>query len=247
MSIGKGEMQEYPEPSFSVESFFLILLALGVGTLLGALVLPSWLPHLATSLFGPDPKAFWYLSRGSAFVAMSLLWLSMALGLLITNKMSRIWPGAPPAFAIHEYVSLLGLAFAMFHAIILVGDRFIGFTLAQIAIPFASSYLPLSVGLGQIGFYAMLIVTFSFYVRQRLGYKAWRLIHYAGFVVYVIALFHGLASGTDSALPWAQNYYWFTAGSLLFLLMVRIVSRPGGASSSRAPAMQPGGGRPGPS
>ena len=40
----------------------------------------------------------------------------MALGLGITNKMARLWPGAPAAFALHEYVSLLGLAFAVFHA-----------------------------------------------------------------------------------------------------------------------------------
>ena len=240
MSVDKDELEEYPASTFSAESFFLILLALGGGTLLGVVVLPSWLPHLAASLFGPKPQAFWYLSRGSAFVALSLLWISMVLGLLITNKMSRVWPGATTAFAIHEYVSLLGVGFAMFHAIILVGDKFIGFTLAQIAIPFASSYLPLYVGLGQVGFYAMLIVTLSFYFRKRLGHKTWRTIHYASFLVYLIALFHGLTSGTDTALPWAHNYYWFSAGSLLFLLIYRILTRSGGVSNKRAPAMHTG-------
>lgn len=45
----------------------------------------------------------------------------MVLGLGITNKMARLWPGAPTAFAIHEYVSLLGL--------VLMGDHFVDFSL----------------------------------------------------------------------------------------------------------------------
>jgi predicted ferric reductase len=238
MSIKQKETQEYPDSILSVESFFVIILALGVGMLVGVMVLPTWLPHLAASLLGPNPKAFWYLSRGSAFVALSLLWLSMALGLLITNKISHIWPGAPTAFAIHEYVSLLGLAFAMFHAIVLAGDRYINYNLAQIFIPFASSYQPLWVGLGQIGFYAMLIVTLSFYVRQNLGHATWRLIHYASFLTYLIALFHGLTAGTDTTLPWAQGYYWISAGSLLFLTTFRIVSYLGKVTHERTSALQ---------
>jgi len=35
-------------------------------------------------MVGRRPKAYWYLSRGSAFAALGLLWLSMMLGLLIT-------------------------------------------------------------------------------------------------------------------------------------------------------------------
>lgn len=232
MSTQKKEMHEYPDSFLSTQSFLFVILAMGIGILAAVVVLPSWLPHLATSLLGPDPKAFWYLSRGSAFVALSLLWLSMALGLLITNKMARLWPGAPTAFAIHEYVSLLGLAFAMFHAIVLMGDSYIQYDLAQIVIPFASSFERLWVGLGQLGFYVMLIVSLSFYVRQSIGHKTWRFIHYASFLTYVIALIHGLAAGTDVSLPWAQQYYWISGGSLLFLLIYRIVQKMAGKPAS---------------
>jgi hypothetical protein len=63
------------------------------------LVLTSWLPNMAFSLNGEAPKVFWYLARATAFASLSLLWVSMALGLSITNKMARLWPGAPAAFA----------------------------------------------------------------------------------------------------------------------------------------------------
>ncbi len=215
--------QEYPDSTLSLQSMVWIILAMGIGALAAVIVLPAWLPHLAASLVGPDPKAYWYLSRGSAFVALTLLWLSMALGLLITNKMARTWPGVPVSFAMHEFISILGLGFALFHALILMGDRYIGYTLAQVLVPFLSSYKPLWVGFGQLGFYTMLIVTLSFDVRSHIGQKTWRSLHYVSFITYLVALLHGIAAGSDASLPWAQQYYWISGGTILFFLCYRIL------------------------
>src|SRR5512133_3486648 len=208
------------ESSVNIQFFLMIMLAMIVGLTAAILLLPYWLPNMATSLTGTDPKVYWYLSRATAFVSLTILWLSMALGLGITNKMARLWPGAPAAFAIHEYVSLLGLCFAIFHALIIMGDHYIKFTLTQIVVPFATtSYRPLWVGLGQIGFYVWLLVALSFYVRSRIGPKVWRAIHYISFLSYCVALYHGITSGTDTKMLWAQSYYWISGASLIFLLM----------------------------
>jgi predicted ferric reductase len=213
------------ESSINLQTLLSLLLAMTLGLLLAVLVLPRWMPSMAFSLSGDQPRAFWYLARASSFAAMTLLWISMALGLGISNKMARLWPGAPASFAIHEYVSLLGLAFVLFHALILLGDHYIGFTLAQLLMPFSTaSYRPVWVGLGQISFYLWLIVTLSFYVRKGIGQKTWRALHYASFLMYLLGLFHGIFSGTDSGADWVQKYYWFSAGSLLFLLLYRILA-----------------------
>lgn len=213
------------ESSLDLQSFLLIMFAIVAGMLSAVVLLPAWLPNMAGSLAGESPKVYWYLSRATAFVSLSILWISMALGLGITNKMARLWPGAPAAFAVHEYVSLLGLGFAVFHALILLGDHYINFTVAQIFIPFATiDYRPTWVGIGQIGFYIWLIVALSFYIRSRIGQKTWRAIHYLSFAMYLMGLFHGLFSGTDSSTNWAQWYYWVSGGSLLFLLVHRIVN-----------------------
>ena len=224
MPVSPSESNEF-ESSVNIQTFMLFMVAIAVGLLVAVVLLPTWLPNLSFSLSGQEPKAFWYLSRATAFVSLSLLWVSMALGLGITNKMARLWPGAPAAFAIHEYVSLLGLAFAVFHAIIILGDKFIGFTLLQLLIPFSTtSYRPLWVGLGQIGLYTWALVDLSFYIRPAIGQKTWRWLHYASFGMYVLGMFHGIFSGTDSSLLWAQQYYWFSGASLLFLFFVRILT-----------------------
>jgi predicted ferric reductase len=216
------------QPLASLQVILLGGLAILVGTLVAAVVLPGWLPGLVSSVAGESPKVFWYLSRGSAMVAFVLLWMSMALGLLITNRMARVWPGGPAAFDLHQYVSLLGLGFGLFHALILLGDQFINETLIQILVPFANhSYKPGMVGLGQIAFYAWALLIGSFYIRKQIGNQAWRWIHFASFLTFALVLVHGFLSGTDSQTAWAAGLYWFTGGSLLLLIFYRIMATVG--------------------
>jgi len=63
----------------------------------------------------------------------------------------------------------------------------------------------------------------SFYIRPLIGQKSWRLLHYASFGLYLLGISHGIFSGTDTSTSWAQNYYWYSAGSMLFLFFMRIV------------------------
>ncbi|MEN9936998.1 MAG: hypothetical protein RLZZ387_3577 [Chloroflexota bacterium] len=212
------------EPALGVGTVGLIALSAAGGALL-AVTLPSLLPGLAASLLGPEPKAYWYLSRSTAFVAYALLWLAMALGLMMTNRLARLWPGGPLAFDLHEHASILGLAFGLFHALILLGDRYASYSLAQILVPFASGgALAGWVGLGQVGLYLMGVVGLSFYVRPLIGWAGWRLIHFLSFATFGLALLHGVMTGSDTGSPLAQAIYWLSGGSLLFLTVYRVLT-----------------------
>ena len=224
MSNAELTTSESMESSIHFETILILILAVVMGGLAALVVFPLWGGNLASSFVGSQAKGFWYLSRGSAIAAFGLLWLSMASGTAITNKMARFWPGGPTAFAVHEFSSLLGIAFAVFHALILLGDHYINYSLGQVLVPFASAnYRPVWVGVGQVGLYVWIVVTFSFYVRKQIGHKTWRWIHFASYGAFLMALLHGVSSGTDSGLLWAQVMYWFAGGSLLFLLAYRVL------------------------
>src|SRR5664280_1543569 len=237
------------ESTLSIQSLVIFLMAVFFGLVAAAYVLPIWLPGLSASFTGSNPKAYWYLSRGTGFVALGLLWGSMMLGLGITNKISRIWPGIPPTMALHEYVGLLGLLFAGFHALILLGDAYSKYLLVQLLMPFgAIQYRPTWVGLGQLGFYVWFIIILAFYIRKGIGKKTWRVVHISSFGCYLAAMFHGLMSGTDANTAWAVDFYWITGGLLLFILTYRIltsgkpVRTPVGVKApmqERTPAAQP--------
>ncbi len=178
---------------------------------------------LFTALLGHHSA--WYLSRASAFVAYILLWWSVILGLSITNRLARVWPGGPVAADLHEHASLLGMGFVALHALVLMGDSYIGYTLPQILVPFLGSYQVFWVGLGQVGLYVMALVTFSFYIRRWIGARAWRTIHFLSFAVFVLAVLHGVFSGTDSSLPWVFWMYVSTGASVIAMTIYRIVAR----------------------
>lgn len=236
MAQNTNQTNEYPDTALSLQSFLFVSLAMGVGAFVAVLLLPAWLPSMSNSMLIGDAKAFWYISRGSGFVGLSLIWLSMALGLLVTNKMAKFWLGVPASFAIHEYVSLLGLGFVTLHGIILMGDQYINFNLFSVLVPFASHYQPFWVGLGQLGFYGILLVSLSFYVRKQIGQKTWRSLHYVSFATYIFAIVHGIASGTDTSLPWAHNFYLYSAASLLFMVVYRVLASITKPKKKKVPA-----------
>ncbi|WP_298407082.1 hypothetical protein [uncultured Chloroflexus sp.] len=215
------ELVDLP-PAMSISALLTLLIGTALGAFAAVMVLPTWLPGLSASLLGSEPKAYWYLSRSSAVAAYGLLWLSMVFGLLMTNRMARLWPGGPGAFDLHQHTSLLGLAFAIFHALILLGDRYISATLAQVLIPFGySGYEPLWVGLGQLSLYGMAIVGLSFYIKQWIGRTMWRVIHFISFAIWLLSLLHALFSGSDTAV--LSGLYWASGGSVLFLTIYRIL------------------------
>lgn len=225
MSNVQSEPLDNVEPLIPLGTAIFILFAVFVGAVVGVFVIPTWLPGLAASLFGPNPKAYWDLARTSAITGYVLFWISVMLGLLITNRMARVWPGGPTAIDLHQFTSLLGLAFALFHGLILMGDSYMNFSPLQILIPFTTfNYRPLSVGLGQIAFFMLIPITFSFYLRKQLGPKTWRALHYGTFIAYSLITVHGLLSGSDTTAPLILGLYAVSGALVYFLTVLRILN-----------------------
>src|SRR4051794_2367524 len=215
--------------SVAVLRWFSMLLALVAGAALAFVLAPLVLPPLIGSLQGTSPQGYWYISRASAFVAYGLLWLSMLAGLGITSNAARFWPGMLTSLEIHRCASLLGLGFALLHALVLLGDQYIGYSLVQLIVPFAaSSYRPQWVGFGQLAFYLLAVVAFSFYIKTRLGTRTWRAIHALSFSLFLMTLIHGVQSGTDGSSTWAMALYVTTGGSVLFGTIYRILAARAG-------------------
>lgn len=198
--------------------------ALAVGAALGALALLVLRANPGASLLGIEPKGFWYLSRASALVAFALLWLATALGLLITNKLARLWPGGPLAFDLHQYASGLGLVVGLAHAALLLADRYVGYAPVQLLVPFSGgAYRPLWVGFGQLATYLLVGVWASSKLRLRIGQSWWRRIHFLSFLAFLLALLHGLLAGTDSGAVGVRALYWLSGGSVLWLTSYRLL------------------------
>ena len=186
------------------------LLAMALGAGLGAVV-------SSVSLSDVSNQVFWYVSRAAGLTAYLMLFVNMVLGLAVKTKVLNSLLARWRSFDLHQFTALLALGLLALHVFSLLGDQFVGFSVPQLFVPFASSYRPLPVTLGIIALYALAVITVTFYIRDRIGQKAWRSIHYVSFVAFYVALLHGVYSGTDSVEVWAKLMY-FASGLVVALL-----------------------------
>jgi sulfoxide reductase heme-binding subunit YedZ len=155
-------------------------------------------------------------------------------GLLLSTKVLDAVAHRPITFALHQDLASFGVGLAAIHGMLLALDKSVPFSLAQIAVPGLAPYAPMWVAVGQVAFYLMAAVLASFYLRRRIGQRAWRLFHYLTFFAFIGATAHGLGAGTDSASPWA---WWLYVGSsvvVVFLFVYRVASAVAGRSARPA-------------
>jgi predicted ferric reductase len=166
---------------------------------------------------------YWNLTRATGFVAYLLLFASVALGLLMTTDLFPRRLERFRVFDLHRFIAILSLALSVFHALIVLPDAFIGFTLPELLVPFASPYRATWMALGTLSLYLSVIVIGSFYLRPLVPYTAWRALHYLTFVVFAIAVAHGAGAGTDTQSVWARDMYAVTGFVVFDLLVIRLV------------------------
>ncbi|MGI8553885.1 MAG: ferric reductase-like transmembrane domain-containing protein, partial [Dehalococcoidia bacterium] len=181
----------------------------------------------------------WYLSRATGFVAYLLLFLTVSLGLAIRTKALDRLVARWRVTDIHTFLSVLVALFVVVHVVALLGDRFIGFSVVQLLVPFASSFQPVWTGVGIITAYLLLLVLFSFPARRFIGYRAWRSLHYLTFLVYVGALVHGLFAGSDSSTIWAKIIYLGTVAVVLAFTLSRVEGWRRYAAANLLPRTRP--------
>lgn len=180
-----------------------------------------------------ETQSFWYLSRSAGLVAYALLWGSVVWGLLLSARPGRRL--RPPAlFDAHQFLSNVALGFTFFHALVLIGDRYTSFPLSAILAPFAGSYKPALVALGQIALWLSLFLSLSFLVRRQIGRARWRAFHYVSFAAYWMALLHSVAMGSDTNLPWVKWMYVATAAAVALLTAYRMLRTGRQAQSAQA-------------
>jgi predicted ferric reductase len=154
---------------------------------------------MSLSLNGP---ALWYATRATGLVTLLLLTASVLLGLLTTGRFtSEKWPRFLTV-GLHRNLSLLVLVFLALHVGTTVIDTFVSIPVVSVFIPFTSSYQPFWLGLGAVALDLLIALVASSLIRNRLGLRAWRWVHWAAFVCWPVALAHGLGMGTDRNTIW---------------------------------------------
>jgi sulfoxide reductase heme-binding subunit YedZ len=153
-------------------------------------------------LASSGPSTYWYLTRSTGAVALILLTISVVLGVLDVNRWSSPrWPRFV-VDGLHRNASMLVLLFIGLHVLTAVLDSFAPIALTDAILPFLGVYRPIWLGLGAVAFDLLLAIVVTSVLRQRLGYRAWRLTHWLAYACWPVALIHGLGTGSDTRSGW---------------------------------------------
>jgi len=145
-------------------------------------------------------QALWYLTRGTGLVTLVLLTASVVLGILQVKRWSsERWPRFVTA-GLHKNISLLSVVFLAVHIGSTVVDGFAPIGWLDAVVPFRSPYRPLWLGLGAVAVDLLLALVVTSLLRGRIGYRAWKAVHWAAYACWPVAVLHGMGTGTDTKL-----------------------------------------------
>lgn len=138
----------------------------------------------------------WYAIRATGTVAYLLLYLAVLTGLysMVQKKRKKKINGI---IHLHEALSNWSLILTCGHLGILLIDSYFPFKLSEVLIPFASGYETISMAMGTIAFYFLIITILTSKFRKKIGYQRWRKLHALNPILYILVTLHGLMSGTD--------------------------------------------------
>lgn len=160
-----------------------------------------------TASAASNGRALWYLTRATGLVSMVLLSATVVLGIVASIGWTRErWPRFLSQ-GLHRNLSLYCVIVVGLHIVTTVADSYLPITLLDAVVPFASPYRPLWVGLGAVAFDLLVAVAITSALRRRIGYGAWRGVHWLAYACWPIALLHGLGTGSDSRQAGAELVY----------------------------------------
>jgi hypothetical protein len=172
-------------------------------------------------------KTFWFVTRGLGVGALLLLTASVALGVLTTVRWKSAWWPRFVTAGLHRNLTLLAIGFVALHVGTTLLDGYTSIGLKDAVIPFLSSYRPVWLGLGAIAFDLLLLLVATSLLRERIGYRLWRYVHWLAYASWPVALVHALGTGSDARLGWMQLVGGGCVAVVVVAALSRFTLRPG--------------------
>lgn len=147
-------------------------------------------------------EALWALGRGTGVVALVMFTLALVLGVVSRSGRSVAGLGRFGTNEVHRTASLTGVGLVVVHVASLLFDPYAQLRLVDTVLPFAGSYRPAWLGLGTVALDLLLVVTVVSLLRDTVGPGVFRAVHWATYVLWPVALFHALGTGTDAWTQW---------------------------------------------
>ncbi len=185
-------------------------------------------------------EALWALGRGSGVAALVVFTLAVVLGIL-TRSGRPLGPfGRTGAADLHRTAALTGVGLVAVHVVTLLLDPFAQLRAVDLVVPFVGAQSPLWLGLGTLAVDLLGVVTVVSLLRHRVGPAVFRLVHWATYPLWALALVHALGTGTDATSPWMLSLAGGASLAVGGAAAWRTSASYGERGWSRRPRVRPG-------
>ncbi len=166
----------------------------------------------------------WFVSRGSGLALLVAVSAVVVLGVAARlGSAPRRWPRFVVA-ELHRTLALFSVAFLVLHVVTAILDPFVTIGWAAAALPFTSGYRTLAIGLGTLAVDLGGAVLLTSLARRRLGYRAWRAVHWLAYLAWPAAFVHSLTAGSsDLRIWWVALTEWGCAAAVATAVVARLL------------------------
>jgi sulfoxide reductase heme-binding subunit YedZ len=147
-------------------------------------------------------QVLWFAARGAGIVSLLLSTAVVCLGLLTAARWQR--PGWPRFLTVelHRSVALVSVVFVGLHVLTAIVDPYAQLGLLAAIVPLASTYRPVAVAFGVVSVDLLIAVLATSLIRDRIGQRTWRAVHWLAYAAWPLAVLHSLIAGSDAFAPW---------------------------------------------
>ena len=168
-------------------------------------------------------QGLWFVSRASGLALLVLFSAVVVLGVAARlGSAPRRWPRFATA-EVHRTLALFSVAFLALHVLTAILDPFVTIGWAATVLPFVSGYRTLAIGLGTLAVDLGGAVLITSLIRARLGYRAWRAVHWLAYLAWPVAFVHSLTAGSDLGVWWVALTEWGCAAAVATAVLARIL------------------------
>ena len=149
-------------------------------------------------------EALWALGRGTGVVALVMFTATLVLGVASRSGRSVAGLGRFGLNELHRAAALTGVGLIAVHLASLFFDPYAQLQLVDLVVPFVGAYRPLYLGLGTVAVDLLLVITAVSLLRNAVGPRVFRAVHWLTYALWPVALVHGLGTGTDAGSLWVD-------------------------------------------
>ena len=147
-------------------------------------------------------EALWALGRGTGVVALLMFTLTLVLGIVSRSRAARrrarpvrAQRGAPHRRADRRRPDRRARRLAVLRPLRPA-------QLVDLVLPFLGSYRPFWLGLGTLAVDLLAVITVVSLLRNTVGPRVFRAVHWLTYALWPVALLHALGNGTDAGSLW---------------------------------------------